>query len=104
MTLKPCGPGLLLAREGPCQLAQGFLVTLVGNAREVAGEFQAHALSRVHRFVVGPVETFKEIRDGYVQDAGDLEQAPGRNAVDPALVFMRLLVGDADHTGHLLLR
>src|SRR6185437_5793297 len=33
----------------------------------------------------------------------DLEQPPGRDAVDAALIFMRLLVGDADEVSKLLL-
>jgi len=45
-----------------------------------------------------------EMADRRAQRAGNLEQPPGRNAIYPALVFVRLLIGDADHLGELLLR
>ena len=44
-----------------------------------------------------------EIRDRRVQHARDLIETTRRDAIDAALVFVRLLVGDTDHLGQLLL-
>jgi hypothetical protein len=44
-----------------------------------------------------------KIRDRGTQRAGDLKQPARGYAIDPAFVFMRLLVSHADHLCQLLL-
>ena len=47
-----------------------------------------------------PVE---EVADWHTEHLRDLEQTAGRNTVDAPLVFVRLLIGDADQISQLLL-
>src|SRR6185437_4235783 len=94
---------LVLRREGARQLAQRLLMLLVRDLREVARELQAHPLARADRAAALGIEPLEEIGDRHAQHARDLEEAAGRDAVDATLVFMRLLVGDADQVGKLLL-
>jgi len=75
----------------------------IGDLGEVAGELQAHALAWVRQPIFPGVETVEEIGHRHAQHAGDLEESAGGDAVDAALVFVRLLVGDADEIGELLL-
>src|SRR5215469_2306710 len=89
--------------EDAGQLADRLLVLLVLDFRKVARDLQQHALmgsDRPRRFFA---ETFVKIRDWRVEHTRDLIEPPGRDTVDAALVFMRLLVGHADHLGELLL-
>src|SRR5690606_12643544 len=79
-------------------------MTLVGDLGEVAREFQAHSFPRADLAPPFAVEPFEEIGDRDAQHPGDLPHPAGRDAVDAALVFVRLLVGDADEVGELLLR
>src|SRR5689334_13054461 len=48
-------------------------------------------------------DAFVKIGDRSAQRAGDLEQPSGGHTIDPALVFVRLLIGHADPLGELLL-
>src|SRR5579875_1892766 len=89
--------------QGARQLAQCFLVALVRDLGEVAGQFEAHALARSDAASAVFGQAVKEIADRHAQYLGDLEQPAGRDAVDAALVFVRLLIGDADQIGQLLL-
>ena len=50
------------------------------------------------------VELLEEVADVDAQRLGDLVEPSGGNPVDAGLVLVRLLVGDADQLGHLLLR
>ena len=47
--------------------------------------------------------TLEEEADLHAQSLRDAAQTTGGDAVDALLVFVRLLVGDADQLGHLLL-
>src|SRR5215469_17093734 len=98
-----CREAELSARQGAGELAYRFLVLLVSDLGEVAGDFEQHAMMR--RDLPRPflADAFVKIGDRCAQRAGDLEQPAGRDPVDAALVFVRLLVGHADHLGELLL-
>src|SRR5258706_12229467 len=78
-------------------------MALIRDLREVAGEFEAHALARADRPSVLLLQPVKEITDRHAQNLTDLIEAAGGNPVDAALIFVRLLVGDADQVGKLLL-
>jgi hypothetical protein len=91
-----------------CQVTQCFLVLTALDRREIAGELEQHALLR-HQFLGAPdtsrarLDILEEAADVDAQRARDLIQASRRDAVDPGFVFVRLLIGDADQLGHLLL-
>src|SRR5205807_9316599 len=70
---------------------------------EIARDFEQHALMRRDRPRRFLAEAFVEICDRRIQHAGDLVQTASRDAVDAAFVFVRLLIGHADHFGELLL-
>src|SRR6185437_13989102 len=93
----------VLGRQGTRQLAQCFLMPLVGNLRKVACQLQAHALARADRPAALIVEAFEEVAHGNAEYASNLEQPAGGNPVDTALVFVRLLIGHADEIRELLL-
>src|SRR6185312_4187159 len=90
--------------QGARQLAERFLMTLIGYAGEVACDLQHHALARGDRPRLLFADTLIEIAHWHAEHLGDLEQPAGRDAIDAALVFMRLLIGHADQFGELLLR
>src|SRR5208283_4973466 len=65
---------------------------------------EQHALVRRNRLWRHlAADALVEIADRRAQRPGDLEQPAGRDTIDPALIFVRLLVGDADYLGELLL-
>src|SRR5690606_22205786 len=76
---------------------------------EIAGELEQHALlghqlaCPHRRAAVAGLHILEEIADLDPQRARDLVQPAGRDAIDPGLVLVRLLVGHADQLGHLLL-
>src|SRR5271163_1870322 len=76
---------------------------LVRDLGEITREFEAHALARAGRARRFAIEPLEKIVDRYAEDMGDLEEPAGRDAVDAALVFVRLLIGDADQISKLLL-
>jgi hypothetical protein len=78
-------------------------MAFVRDLGEIAGKLEAHSLTRADRTLVVLFESVEEIADRHAQDLRDLEQTTGRNSVDPALVFVGLLIGDADQIGKLLL-
>jgi hypothetical protein len=91
------------ACERSSELAYRLLMLLVSDLAEIAGDLEQHALvwrDLPRTFLPNP---FIEIADRRAQCPGDLEQPSGRDPIDPALVFVRLLVGDTDHLGELLL-
>jgi hypothetical protein len=78
------------------ELAERLLMPLIRNLREIACELETHAFARRDRPGLLTVEPVEEVVDRHAQHMGNLEQSPGRDTVDPAFVFMRLLIGDAD--------
>ena len=94
--------------QDPGEIAQGVLMLAVADAGEVAGELEQHALLR-HQLaglrLAAPLglDVLEEVADLDPQRLGDLVEPAGRDAVDAGLVLVRLLVGDADQLGHLLL-
>src|SRR5436305_14466458 len=85
------------------QLADRLLVLLVLDFGEVAGDLEQHALvrrDRARRFLSQPLV---EIGNLCVEDEGDLVEPASRNAIDPALVFMCLMICKADHIVELLM-
>src|SRR5258708_19530643 len=109
MSLGPCRTGLFdlaaPARQCPRQVRERLLVALVADFAEVARELQHHPLARIGgRRCRLSVQPFVEIADRDAEHAGDLEETAGGYAIDATLVFMRLLIGDADEIGYLLLR
>src|SRR5262245_18840928 len=89
-------------------MAERLLMLPALDRGEVAGELEQHALLG-HQLLhprsgaVAGVDILEEVADVDAQRAGNLVQAPGRDPVDPGLVFVRLLVRHADQLGHLLL-
>jgi deoxyribonuclease V len=100
-------PGFAVA-QGARQMADRLLMLAALDRGEVAGELEQHALLR-HQFLhpcrraIARIDILEEVADVDAERAGDLIQATGRDPVDAGLVFVRLLVGDADQLGHLLL-
>lgn len=76
---------------------------LVGDLRKISCQFEAHTLARAFRPIRLAVESFEEGAHGDAQHARDHIEAASRDPVDAALVLMRLLIGDADEIGELLL-
>jgi len=76
---------------------------LVPDLGKVARDLKEHPL--MGRDLPRPLyaDTVVKVSDRRAQRASDFEQSPGRDAVDTALIFVRLLVGYADHFGKLLL-
>jgi hypothetical protein len=91
------------ARQRPGELAHRLLMLLVPDLGEVSRDLQQHAL--VRRDLPGAFlpDAFVEITDRDGQRAGDLEQPASRDAIDPALIFVSLLVGNSDLLGEQLL-
>src|SRR5258708_22645118 len=101
--LRRCAASSVLGRQGARQLAQRLLMPLVGDLCEVARELQAHTLARADGTAALIVEALEKIAHGDAEDPSDLEQSAGGDPIDAALVFVRLLVGDANEIGKLLL-
>src|SRR5690242_5483052 len=99
-----CREAELSARQGAGELAYRFLVLLVSDFGEVAGDLQQHALVRRNLARSFLADTLVKIGDRSAQRPGDLEQPSGGHPIDAALVFVRLLVGNANHFRELLLR
>src|SRR5579872_711748 len=93
----------MLRRERSRQLAQRLLMPLVRDLGEISRQLETHALTRADGPAALIVEALEEIADGDAQHPRDLIKPAGRNAIDAALIFVRLLVGDADEVGKLLL-
>src|ERR1700719_4489802 len=76
---------------------------LVPDLSKVASNLEQHLL--VHRDLARAFlpDTLEKICDRRVQRAGDLEQSARGDAVDPPLIFVRLLIADANHRGKLIL-
>jgi len=94
----------MLGGENPSELAQGFLVTLIGDLSKVAGKLQTHPLPRADSALVFLVQPIEKVVDRHTQDLRDLEQSAGRHAINAAFVFVRLLISHPDKIGKLLLR
>src|SRR3954465_10418336 len=101
--LCPARSGRSATRQCAGQLADRLLVLLVLDLGEVASDFEQHALVRRNRTRFVLAQALVKVRDRRIQNAGDLEQPAGRYPVDAAFILMRLLVGNADHLGELLL-
>lgn len=107
-----CGTGetkrlyvlILAIRQRPSELSDRILLTLIADTGEVSGQFQAHPLASAHVVVAGTVQILEKVTDVDVQHARQFIQSPGRDAIDAAFVLVRLLIGDPDHVGQLLLR
>src|ERR1700733_14319369 len=78
-------------RENASQLADRFLMLLVLDFGEIARNFEQHPLMRRHRSRRFVAEAFVEIGDRRIEHTRDLVKPAGGNAVDAALVFVRLL-------------
>jgi hypothetical protein len=79
-------------------------VPFVRNLGEVAGELKAHTFTRTDPALASLFEAVEKIADGNPEHLGHFKQAPSGDTVDATLVFVRLLVGDANQIGKLLLR
>ena len=100
--------GLRLAvAQHPRQMAERLLVLAALDRGEVARELEQHALLRHQllgaRGAAARLDVLEEVADLDPQRARDLVEPAGRDAVDAGLVLVRLLIGDADQLGHLLL-
>src|SRR6266446_331785 len=76
---------------------------LVPDLGKVAGDLKQHTLMGCHLARPLLSKPFVKIAVGRIQHAGDFEQPSSRDKVDPALVFVGLLIGNTDHLGELLL-
>ena len=87
------------------EVAQRLAVILASEAAEVARDLELHVMlwQRHHgRAIV--LHVVEEIAHLDVQGTGKLIEPPGGNAVDARLVFVRLLIGNLQALGQLLLR
>ncbi len=88
----------------PRQLAERFLVLLIRDVCEISRELQAHTSPRTGSFgSLAIFKAFEKVRYRHAKNACDFAQSPCGDSVDSPLIFMGLLVGDADHVGHPLL-
>jgi len=94
----------LIRSECPCQLTQGFLVSFVRDLGEVTGEFETHPFARAYPALASLFEAVEKVADGNAKHLGYFKQAAGGDAIDAALVFVRLLIGDTNQISQLLLR
>ena len=84
-------------------LRQRGLMLFFGDVGEIAGQLQAHALPLRQIRAISFKQALEEISNRNSENLSDFIQSPSRNTVDPAFVFMGLLISDADQVGHLLL-
>jgi hypothetical protein len=96
-------PQLSVTSKNSSELAHRLLMFLVLDLGEIARDFEQHPMTRRHCLRHFLADAFIEVGDRRVEYASDLVKPTGRDTVDAALVFMRLLVGHADHFGELLL-
>src|SRR4051812_5778177 len=99
--MPPCP--LPFARQSARELAKRLLVALVRDLGEVARQFEAHTLARADGARILPFQPIEEIPDRHTQHLRNLIEPTGRNTVDAAFVFVRLLIGHPDQVGQLLL-
>jgi hypothetical protein len=92
-----------IGSERPCELTQSLLVPLVRDLGEVTGELEAHPLARADPTLASVFEPVEKIADRNAKHLGYLKQATCGDAVDTALVFVCLLIGDPYQIGKLLL-
>src|SRR5205085_8157337 len=95
--------GALIGRENAGELAERLLVALIGDLGEVARQFQAHPFARADGASAFALQPVKEVTDRNANHLRDLIEAPGGNAIDPTLVFVRLLISHSDQIRELLL-
>src|SRR6516164_4685318 len=76
---------------------------LIPDLREVACNLEQHALVWRNLPWTFLSDALIEVADRRAQSAGDLEQPAGGHPIDPALVFVSLLISNPDHFGELLL-
>jgi len=76
---------------------------LVPDLGEVARDLEQHALMRRDLPRAFLPDAFVKVGYRRAQRASDLEQSSCRDAIDAPLVFVRLLISDANHLGKLLL-
>src|SRR6516225_9855747 len=91
------------ARQRSGKLAHRLLMPFVSDLREISGDLKQHALVWCDLPRTFLPDAFVEVADRRAPCPGDLKQPAGRYPIDPALVFVRLLIGNADHLGELLL-
>jgi hypothetical protein len=80
-----------------------FPMPWVRNVQETTGEVQDHPLAGGRHKTAADLQSFVEIADFDSQRLREAVQPAGGHTVDALLVLVRLLVGDADQLGHLLL-
>jgi hypothetical protein len=80
------------------------LMPWVADVHKVAHQLQQHALAAGQCGAAFIRESFVEIADLDRKRSGDKVEPAGRDPVQRLLVLMRLLVGNANQLGHLLLR
>ena len=96
-------PVLVLSkRSGKCY--DRCLMPWVAYVHKVAHKLQQHALAAGHAALPSFWESFVEIADLDPKRSGDKVEPAGRDPVQRLLVLMRLLVGNANQLGRLLLR
>jgi hypothetical protein len=89
-------------------MAERLLMLPALNRCEIPREFEKHALLR-HQFMraclraAAGFDIFEKIADLDAKRARDLIQPAGGDPVNAGLIFVGLLIGDADQFGHLLL-
>jgi hypothetical protein len=98
------GVGMLL-RQRTRQVAERFLVLLVGDGGEVARKLQGQPQpGRDFRDRRCARQAFEEPRHMHPERLGNVVEPASSDAVQPTLILMRLLVCDADQDCQLLQR
>src|SRR5258707_1009473 len=78
-------------------------MALIGDLGKIPRQLEAHPLARADGTGAVALQPIKKIADLNAENLGDFIESTGRNAVNAAFVFMRLLIGDTDQIGKLLL-
>jgi hypothetical protein len=95
---------LLIGSERPGELTQSFLVPFIRDLGEVTGELEAHPFPGADSTLASVFKHVEKVANRNAEHLGHFKQATGGDTVDAALVFVRLLIGNAYQIGKLLLR
>src|SRR5919106_2377963 len=96
------GPSVGLG-QGTRHRDDSLLVPAIRDSNEVARKLQQQPLLMRQHERTGPAHALEEIANVDAERPSNIVQAPRSNAADPPLVLGRLLKGDPDQRGHLLL-
>ena len=92
----------VVCRHESDEFQQSLAVPRVRDSSEVAGQLGASSGPAIGSRQVS-LRRLEKVSNFHVKRLGELIEPASRDAVHPGLVLLRLLAGDADQFGHLLL-